>query len=181
MIQFDFKKFIWMLVFLTIASLFLFLSSCSPEYHKEKFIKKGGLIKCDTTFVDVPVIVKGKDGKDSLIYVNSPVDCPELISPEPRWKIKHMDRVERKRFQDSLKHIESIYKDSLKYALKTHKNNNKANIKQNQDNKKYEFKTEKAQTLRWYHYTFWIVSMIIAFIIGFSSKEFINNIKNQIQ
>lgn len=88
-------------VLITILMLFavLSISSCSNsrmiEYHLKKAEKRGGKIVCDTTFIEVPKLVKGKDGKDSLIYVKVPIECQPCQPCEKetkyqtRWRYKY--------------------------------------------------------------------------------------------
>lgn len=75
----------------------LALNSCSDaklvQHHLKKAEKHGGKIVCDTTYIDVPKIVKGKDGEDSLIYVETAIPCkpcqPCETKREIKWKYKY--------------------------------------------------------------------------------------------
>jgi hypothetical protein len=117
------------LLYLTII-LIAFLTSChDAKYHLDKFYKKGGVITCDTIYVSKTdtLVVKGKDGKDSLVYITKqvPCNCPQA-TVETRWKT----RFDNKRFADSMKIIAKMYDDSLAAAIKINKQNNKSEIKQ---------------------------------------------------
>ena len=106
------------------------LTSChDAKYHLDKFYKKGGVITCDTIYVEKidTLVVKGKDGKDSLVYITTqvPCNCPQA-TVETRWKT----RFDNKRFADSMKYMARMYDDSLKAATKQNKQNNKAETKQ---------------------------------------------------
>ena len=89
-------SFLVSLILTAIAVTFVF-SSCSDArmvaIHLKKAEKHGGKIVCDTTFIEVPKLVKGKDGKDSLIYVSTPVPCkpcqPCETKREIKWKYKY--------------------------------------------------------------------------------------------
>jgi hypothetical protein len=111
---------------ITIAQL---MSCHDAKYHLDKFYKKGGVITCDTIYVEKidTLIVKGKDGKDSLIYITKqiPCNCPQA-TVETRWKT----RFDNKRFADSMKIIAKMYDDSLSAAIKMNKQDNKAATKQ---------------------------------------------------
>lgn len=113
------------------------LNSCGPQYHLEKFYKKGGKITCDTVYVTKTdtVRIKGKDGKDSLIYITTtvPCNCPEA-TVETRWKT----RFDNKRFRDSLKVMSKMYRDSLKYMTKQNRVNQKFGSKQHKQTEKTE-------------------------------------------
>ena len=107
------------LIFMFLLSIYLFfLISCSAKFHQRKFIEKGGKIICDTTIVTVNTIVKGKDGKDSIIYREVSVKCPELQAPLTRYEIRY----QYKTMRDTLKLIKWNTKWRTKEAIKTIKN-----------------------------------------------------------
>lgn len=112
-----------------------YFMSCTPTYHLQKFQDKGGKITCDTIYITKTdtLKVKGKDGKDSLIYITTtiPCNCPE-VTVETRWKT----RFDNKRFKDSLKVMSRMYRDSLKYVTKQNRTNQKFQTKQNRTNQK---------------------------------------------
>jgi hypothetical protein len=114
---------------LFIAMIALLTSCHDAKYHLDKFYSKGGKITCDTIYVEKidTLVVKGKDGKDSLIYITTqvPCNCPQA-TVETRWKT----RFDNKRFADSMKYMARMYDDSLKAATKQNKQNNKAETKQ---------------------------------------------------
>jgi phosphate/sulfate permease len=102
-----------------VISFFLFSCSDSKliERHLKKAEKHGGKIICDTTYIDVPKIVKGKDGKDSLIYVPIPIPCapcqPCETLREIKWKYKYDLKRQKARdafIIDSLNKIAKITK-----------------------------------------------------------------------
>lgn len=107
------------LVFMFLLSIYLFfLISCSAKFHQRKFIQKGGKIICDTTLVTVNTTIKGKDGKDSIIYREVSVKCPELQAPLTRYEIRY----QYKTIRDSFETIRYITKFKYKEAVKTIKN-----------------------------------------------------------
>lgn len=77
------------------------LSGCSDSrlaaYHFEKAKKHGFEIKKDTIFESIPILVKGKDGHDSLIYVQIPCICPEIQIPKSIREIKIQYRYDLKK------------------------------------------------------------------------------------
>lgn len=83
------------------VGLLLFVSSCDVAKqsvrHYDKFIKKGGVVRCDTIVDTLEVIVKGAGGRDSLIFV--PVDkiCPDVTFPETRYETRWAYRYDLKR------------------------------------------------------------------------------------
>jgi hypothetical protein len=118
------------LVYISIITLTTILVSChDAKYHLDKFYSKGGKITCDTIYVEKidTLVVKGKDGKDSLVYITTqvPCNCPQA-TVETRWKT----RFDNKRFADSMKYMARMYDDSLKAATKQNKQDNKAETKQ---------------------------------------------------
>ena len=117
------------LTYIALIMIALLTSCHDAKYHLDKFYKKGGVITCDTIYVSKTdtLVVKGKDGKDSLIYITTqvPCNCPQA-TVETRWKT----RFDNKRFADSMKYMARMYDDSLKAATKQNKQNNKAETKQ---------------------------------------------------
>lgn len=99
------------------TSLFVGVMSCSDarkaQQGYKKFIKFGGKIKGDTVVVTVTDTVKGKDGKDSIIYRTVSTVCPEPVFPPTRYEVRY----KWKTVHDSLK----IVKWKVKYIYKTQK------------------------------------------------------------
>jgi hypothetical protein len=110
----EMRKYELILAVVSLALLFLLMigmAGCATpnprlqKKHYDKFIYYGGKIDTVVRTVPVEVIIKGKDGKDSLIYVDVPVKCPEAtIEYKDRWHIRRMDKAER----DSLKHVKKM-------------------------------------------------------------------------
>ena len=151
----DLFLFIWSLLIFSILTMLVF-ASCSPTHHLNKFYKKGGKIQCDTTTVTVENIVKGKDGKDSLIYV----PITEYV-PQIEYKTKWQTRFDNRRFEDSMKYVRRMYKDSVRTVVKVEKVKGKT-----------EVKVQRAKS-RWYlwlilgfvlaHVIRWALTLIAAF------------------
>jgi hypothetical protein len=87
----------------------------------KKFINKGGVIKNDTTIVTLTDTIKGADGKDSIIYRQVSVNCPELQAPLTRYEIRY----QYKTLRDTLKVIKYDIKWKTKQAVKTLRNDKK--------------------------------------------------------
>jgi hypothetical protein len=106
------------LIFMFLLSIYLFfLISCSAKFHQRKFIQKGGKIICDTTMVTVTDTIR-VNGKDSIIYRQVSVKCPELQAPLTRYEIRY----QYKTIRDSFETIRYITKFKYKEAIKTIKN-----------------------------------------------------------
>ena len=106
------------LIFMFLLSIYLFfLISCSAKFHQRKFIEKGGKIICDTTMVTVTDTIR-VNGKDSIIYRQVSVKCPELQAPLTRYEIRY----QYKTIRDTLKLIKYNTKYKYKEAVKTIKN-----------------------------------------------------------
>ena len=142
--------------------LILILCSCSATQHLNKFYKKGGKIEQVEKTVTIHDTIKGKDGKDSIIFRNVNVECPEPII-KTRWKV----RFNNKRFLDSLKVMRIQYKDSLRYALRTLRIELKNDYKTVKSNDKTKRTTTRQENKRsWW--LFWLglaVGIIIMLII----------------
>ncbi len=109
------------LVFAILLSIYLmFLISCSAKFHQRKFIEKGGKIICDTTLVTLTDTIR-INGKDSIIYRQVSVNCPELQAPLTRYEIRY----QYKTLRDTLKVIKYDIKWKTKQAVKTLRNDKK--------------------------------------------------------
>ena len=147
--------------------ILLILSSCkTADFHFQKFIDKGGKLEPITKTVTITDTIKGKDGKDSLIFVKVPCICPEPII-ETRWKV----RFDLKRFNDSLKHIQRLYKDSPKTVVKVDENDKKEHISDNN--------TEKAKSRHENKRSFWLfwIGLIVGIFVNRLIKFVINYFK----
>lgn len=126
----DVAKFILFVIASAIAWGFLF--SCSASYHLRKYEKKGGKIEhvTDTLtyFQKDSVLIRTKDTtffkyyytqKDTIVKQNV------FLYPKTRF----IQRLEIRRFKDSLKFELKKYTDSLRYVFKTHKINVKTDTK----------------------------------------------------
>jgi len=103
------------LVFTFLVSIYLmFLISCSAKFHQKKFIQKGGKIEQTEKVVTIHDTIKGKDGKDSIIYRQVNVDCPELVAPLTRYEIKYR----YKTIRDTLRLIKYNTKWKVKEDVK---------------------------------------------------------------
>lgn len=87
-------------------------NSCSPDYHLNKYKKKGGKITCDVDTVKIyDTIVTPNDtiiiSRDSLIIRTN----TNVIT---KYEVKY----DYKRFRDSLRAVKAMYKDSVKTVVK---------------------------------------------------------------
>jgi DUF438 domain-containing protein len=106
-------------------------TGCTLNYHLNKAIKKGykpavyDTIRINT--VDsFPVIIR-----DSIVWEKYVTQKDTLIQIRTEYvpKPRYIERFDLKRFNDSLRHIRTIYADSLRNALRTHKTTVKTNLK----------------------------------------------------
>lgn len=160
---------LYILAFITLAVMVLAFSSCATpnpkkqKKHYDKFIYYGGKIDTVERTVTITQVVKGKDGKDSLIYVDVPVKCPEAkIEYKDRWHTRRMDKQER----DSFKHAEKM----LKLEINRLEKQGKSDVKvEKQKTKQAEAKAKEAKNnnpKRWSNPWIWviIIGMITASI-----------------
>ena len=87
-------------------------NSCSPDYHLNKYKKKGGKITCEVDTVKIyDTIVTPNDtiviSRDSLI-----------IRTHTNVVTKYEVKYDYKRFRDSLRAVKAMYKDSVKTVVK---------------------------------------------------------------
>jgi hypothetical protein len=102
--------FIWIAVLG--LSLMLFYS-CSASYHFTKFLKKGGTIDTTERIVSVEKVIK-VNGKDSIITVLMPLNCPEVQIPLTRQEIRYKYRIQR----DSIETVRYVTKWKTKEVVK---------------------------------------------------------------
>jgi hypothetical protein len=106
---------------LYIVGMLYLLYGCSANYHFTKFLNKGG--KIDTTdTIQVEKTIK-INGKDSIIFVQMPFNCPEVQIPPTRQEIRYKYRIQR----DSIETIRYVTKWKTKEVIKVAKTENKSN------------------------------------------------------
>jgi hypothetical protein len=112
------KTRIIILIWFTLIALLLIigLNSCSASYHFGKFLKKGGTIDTTDHIVTVNKMVK-VNGKDSIIFVQMPLKCPEVQIPLTRQEIRYKYRIKR----DSIETIRYVTKWKTKEIVKVAK------------------------------------------------------------
>lgn len=124
-----------------------FLFSCTPEYHLNKYYKKGGVsINTSDTltyYKKDSVLIQTKD-TSYFTYTYTKFDT---IVKKIYYKTPKNQILEIRRFKDSLKYELSKYTDSLRYAFKTHKNTVKFNYKDKKQEVKKETKKNKRYLL----------------------------------
>jgi len=108
-----------------------FLSSCSPQYHMTKFIKKGGVIKNDTILITVNDTIR-INGKDSIIVRTIQAVCPEMKSPKTRYETRieyrYKTKVEKAQIKYQIKYIKQQRKEdkvNTRFRFKQENKNNK--------------------------------------------------------
>jgi hypothetical protein len=134
---------------LYIVGMLYFLYGCSANYHFTKFLNKGGKIDTTERIVTVEKTIK-INGKDSIIFVQMPLNCPDVQIPPTRQEIRYKYKLKR----DSIETVRYV----TKWKTKLVKIEKKAEVK----NKK----TESKANLWWLYLIFGFVS---GFLISFVS------------
>ena len=106
--------FIWIVLIGLI--LIIGLNSCSASYHFGKFLKKGGTIDTTERIIQVEKTIK-VNGKDSIIFVEMPLNCPDVQIPQTRYKTRLEYRLKR----DSIETIRYVTKWKTKEVVKVAK------------------------------------------------------------
>jgi hypothetical protein len=101
---------------------FTILYGCSANYHFTKFLNKGGKIDTTERIVSVEKVIK-VNGKDSIIFVQMPLKCPEVQIPPTRTEIRYKYRLKR----DSIKTVRYVTKWKTK-LVKIEKKAEKVNV-----------------------------------------------------
>lgn len=117
----DFRK----ILIIILGSLWLWLMisilyGCSANYHFGKFLKKGGTIDTTERIVSVEKVIK-VNGKDSIILVEMPLNCPEVQIPATRYETRLEYRLKR----DSIKTVRYVTKWKTKEVVKVAKSESK--------------------------------------------------------
>jgi hypothetical protein len=107
---------------LYIVGMLYFLYGCSANYHFTKFLNKGGKIDTTEHIVEVNKMIK-INGKDSIIFVQMPLKCPEVQIPLTRQEIRYKYKIQR----DSIETIRYVTKWKTKEVVKVAKVQNKSN------------------------------------------------------
>jgi hypothetical protein len=92
------------------------LYGCSASYHFGKFLKKGGTIDTTERIVSVEKVIK-VNGKDSIILVEMPLNCPEVQIPATRYETRLEYRLKR----DSIETVRYVTKWKTKEVVKVAK------------------------------------------------------------
>jgi hypothetical protein len=126
------KELTFLLVLVLALGMWLgLLSSCSPQYHMAKFIKKGGIIKLDTITFTISDTIR-VNGKDSIIYRTFDKVCPEMQSPKTRYETRieyrYKTKVEKAQIKYQIKYIKQQRKAdkvNTRFRFKQENKNNK--------------------------------------------------------
>jgi hypothetical protein len=107
---------------LYIVGMLYVLYGCSANYHFTKFLNKGGKIDTTSRIVTATKTIK-VNGKDSIIFVQMPFNCPEVQIPPTRQEIRYKYRIQR----DSIETVRYVTKWKTKEVVKVAKTENKSN------------------------------------------------------
>jgi len=111
-----FKISAFLLGALYIVGMLYFLYGCSANYHFTKFLNKGGKIDTTERIVTVEKTIK-VNGKDSIIFVQMPFNCPEVQIPPTRTEIRYKYKLKR----DSIETVRFVTKWKTKEVVKVAK------------------------------------------------------------
>jgi len=155
---------------LILSLIYTILSTgCSVNYHLNKAIKKGykpavyDTIRINT-IDSFPVIVR-----DSIVWEKYVTQKDTLVQIRTEYvpKSRYIERFDLKRFNDSLKHIRTIYADSLQNALRTHKNKLKTDLKK----RKVEHDKTFTDSMKFLAVSLFLLLMIMIF---FKVSKYLN-------
>lgn len=149
--------------------LLAIVSGCrTAADHYKLFEKKGGKIEPVEKQVTVSVMVPGKDGKDSLIYIQTTTDCPEIEAPKTNSQTRQENKTERakfkmleRQFEDSLRAMEKMHKQEMKLAVKQTKLQSKKD--------KQTAKTERTVSRQENKRNWWLLWLVLGFVSGIVS------------
>jgi hypothetical protein len=90
---------------LYIVGMLYFLYGCSANYHFTKFLNKGGKIDTISKVVTVEKTIR-VNGKDSIIFIEMPLNCPDVQIPPTRQEIRYKYKLKR----DSIETVRFVTK-----------------------------------------------------------------------
>lgn len=106
------------LLFLAVLIAAFLLNGCyGAAYHFQKFEQKGGKIEPVTIKDSIPYVLKGIDGKDSIVYKIVLKDCPEVTTPKTNTEIRQDARTERTEIKQQGKTDRNDSDNALKLEL----------------------------------------------------------------
>jgi hypothetical protein len=118
----DFRKILIIILgLLWLCLTFTILYGCSANYHFTKFLNKGGKIDTTERIVTVEKTIK-INGKDSIIFVQMPLNCPEVQIPLTRQEIRYKYKIQR----DSIETVRFVTKWKTKEVVKVAKSESKS-------------------------------------------------------
>jgi hypothetical protein len=113
----DFRKILIIILgLLWLCLTFTILYGCSANYHFTKFLNKGGKIDTTERVVTVEKTIR-VNGKDSIIFVHMPLNCPEVQIPPTRTEIRYKYKLKR----DSIETVRFVTKWKTKEVVKVAK------------------------------------------------------------
>jgi hypothetical protein len=107
---------------LWIVGVLYLIYGCSANYHFTKFLNKGGKIDTTEKVVTVEKTIK-VNGKDSIIFVEMPLNCPDVQIPPTRQEIRYKYKLKR----DSIETVRFVTKWKTK-LVKIEKKAEKVNV-----------------------------------------------------
>lgn len=119
------KEFRFLIIVALLCAFWIgFLSSCSPQYHMTKFIKKGGITKLDTITFTISDTIR-VNGKDSVIVRTVQAVCPEMQAPKTRFETRieyrYKTKVEKAQIKWRTKYQIKYVKQQRKIETKNNK------------------------------------------------------------
>lgn len=157
-----------------IFTLIILFSSCkSATYHYYKFIEKGGKITPEVIKDSIPYPVKGKDGKDTTIYVpfEIKVDCPEV--PKTNSQTRQEERTKRKELETQLRAEKSknkLLEKQLQEQGKTDRNDSNNNRKTNNT-------AVRNKDLSWKGWLIVVGALFVGIVIGAVATYILKTVK----
>ncbi len=147
--------------------ILLLLTSCSTTSLMKRYVKRGGTFEQVDKIVTVRDTIQGADGKDSIVFRDLIVPCPDPVI-ETRWKTRIELKFDNKRFNDSLDHYKDLYLIGRKYDLRTDKNDgwtDRVDIKQSAKVEKNENNNETKQIKAKWNVWIILISLVMGWLL----------------
>lgn len=154
----------WLLLIWSIITV-LWLTGCATpnpkkqKKHYDKFIHYGGKIDTVKQTITKEVLVKGKDGKDSLVYVEIECDVP---TPKIEYRDRWHTKIEYKLDKARMYHFEKMEK----LRNRANKSNNRTQTKVIQEQTKQIAIQHKADKIKALTGLILALCLILALVAG---------------
>jgi hypothetical protein len=141
---------------------------CSDAHQAQKGLKKfyrnGGKFECKTDTLTITEVIKGHDGKDSIVYRDMQYTCPDLIIPKTIRETKIEYRYLRNMQKDSLQFALKQAKERNDFVMDSLENDRKLQNIKGKNAKRY-IKAKESKNYFWVGFLIGVIVSLLAWIL----------------